>query len=231
MTLFVFGDSITKGVVFDETRGRYHNLSQNFLARYAELTQTPLRNYSIFGATIAKGQSMVERYVDDILPGDRVLLMYGGNDCNFDWKGVSEQPEAQHEANTPLESFRDSYRQMIATLKAKTSNIVLSALPPLEYQRFFKFCTQGLNQNNILRFLGDEHHIYRWQEMYHMVVCNLANEFDLKLLDLRLPFLSRDNYSEYYCIDGMHPNQKGQELMLRAALDHRRKYGLTPENR
>lgn len=217
-TVFVFGDSITKGVVFDEERKRYHNLSENFLDRYGQMTQRQIKNHSLFGATIAKGKAVIERFSPAITPDDEVILMYGGNDCNFDWREVSDDPDAPHSANTPLENFRQSYREVIERVLERTKNVTLSTLPPLDYKRFFQFCTQGLNPDNVLRFLGDKHHIYRWQEMYHLVVVDLAAEFKLKLLDLRLPFLESNNYQDYYCIDGMHPNQKGQELMLKAVL-------------
>lgn len=217
--LVVFGDSITKGVIYDEDRKRYHNLNENFLDQYAKLTQRELKNHSLFGATIAKGQSVIQRFLGSIEPDDEVIVMYGGNDCNFDWKEVSEHPEDNHIPNTPLEIFRENYRELIQSLLSRTQNIVLSTLPPLEYRRFFSFCSQGLSQDNILKFLGDMHHIYRWQEMYHLVVCDLATEFKLKLLDLRLPFLQSDDYQDYFCLDGMHPNQKGQELMLKALLN------------
>ena len=218
--LFVFGDSITKGVVFDEDRKRYHNLPENFLDRYGKLTGHQIINHSIFGATITKGKAMVERFLANISPDDEVLLMYGGNDCNFDWKEIALDPDEPHLANTPLEDFRNHYRQVIELVLTRTQHVALSTLPPLEHQRFFKFCSQGLNVDNILSFLGDKHHIYRWQEMYHMVVCELAAEWKLRLLDLRLPFLETANYQDYYCIDGMHPNQKGQELMLRAVMNN-----------
>lgn len=217
--LFIFGDSITKGVVYDEDRQRYQNLSDNFLTMYARLTQREVKNHSIFGATIAKGKALFQRFSGNIKPDDEIILMYGGNDCNFDWRQVAENPDAPHLANTPLEDFRESYRQVIKEALERTPNVILSTLPPLDYEKFFRFCSQGLNANNILRFLGDEHHIYRWHEMYHLVVCELAAEFKIKLLDLRLPFLQAGNYQDYYCLDGMHPNQKGQELMLKAVLD------------
>lgn len=216
--LFVFGDSITKGVIFDEARGRYHNLPENFLDRYSRLTERELKNHSLFGATIQKGKAVIERFSSHISPQDEVILMYGGNDCNFDWREVAEDPQAPHSPNTPLETFRTAYRQVIEQVLQKTQHVVLSTLPPLAYQKFFQFCSQGLDGDNILRFLGDMHNIYRWQEMYHMVVIELAAEFKLKILDLRLPFLEADSYQDYYCIDGMHPNQKGQELMLRAVM-------------
>lgn len=217
--LIVFGDSITKGVVFDEERRRYQNLADGFLERYARLTQRELKNHSVFGATIYKGLSISQRFAGTIEPEDEVLVMYGGNDCNFDWKQVSDDPSQPHTPNTPLESFREVYRELITHLLTRTKHVVVSTLPPLEYRAFFDFCSQGLNPDRILQFLGDRHHIYRWQEMYHMVVCDLAAEFKVKLLDVRLPFLASPDYSEYYCIDGMHPNEKGQELMLRAMLE------------
>lgn len=217
--LIVFGDSITKGVVYDETKHRYHNLSNNFLSQYAQLTKREVKNHSLFGATIKKGLAIISRFGPMVESHDEVILMFGGNDCNFDWQEISDSPQTEHDPNTPLDTFRSSYRELIETLLKRTKNIVLSTLPPLDYQRFFAFSSQGLSQDNILHFLGDMHHIYRWQEMYHLVVCELASEFKLKLLDIRLPFLQSGQYQDYMCLDGMHPNEKGQELMLKALMN------------
>ena len=35
-----------------------------------------------------------------------MLLEYGGNDCDFDWHKVCENPELAHEPNVPFEKIQ-----------------------------------------------------------------------------------------------------------------------------
>ena len=70
------------------------------------------------------------------------------------------------------------------------------------------------NSRNILRWLGDVEHIYRWHEMYNLAVCRVAMEERVPLLDISSRFLAADSYQELLCEDGIHPNEKGHQVIL-----------------
>jgi hypothetical protein len=93
---------------------------------------------------------------------------------------------------------------------------VLITPPPLVAERFVPWVSRGLNEENILRYLGDAHHVYRWQEQYGLAVHKVARHTQCKLFDLRAFFLRERVLGDLYCIDGMHPNEEGHRVIYQA---------------
>lgn len=113
----IFGDSISKGIVLDEETNRYSTLKK-------EIGQwiTPavaLHNFSVMGSTIQKGISIINRHTEQLSDYQNVFLEFGGNDCDFDWKAVSERPQAHHEPHTPLKQFEALYTRAIQLIQGK----------------------------------------------------------------------------------------------------------------
>ena len=42
-----------------------------------------------------------------------------------------------------------------------------------------------------------------------------ADEYGIQVFDIRKPFLELGDYSDYICIDGMHPNAAGHKLIAK----------------
>ena len=85
---------------------------------------------------------------------------------------------------------------------------------PAERNAYFAFFFRsGLNKDNILRWLGDIQHIYRWHERYNNTVVQTAQACGCLLIDIRDAFLAQKRYEDYLCADGIHPNQKGHALI------------------
>lgn len=212
----VFGDSISKGVVYDPEQKRYQ-VRESMFERLRQLKNLDIKVHAQFGATIQKGRQLLERFLPSIEPEDTVILEFGGNDCNFDWSAVSQDPAAPHVANTPLEEFTRIYREMIEQVHTRTHKIVLCTLPPLDSEKFFRFISANLNPQTLMQFLGEVQNIGRWQEAYSQAVQRIAGEFSLPVIPLRSAFRTEE-LSSMVCEDGMHPNEKGQEQMLSALL-------------
>ena len=63
----VWGDSIAKGVVFDEQRGRYVICRDNCLARMARELGCDVENFAVMGNTSQQGlERMVQQIFDAI---------------------------------------------------------------------------------------------------------------------------------------------------------------------
>lgn len=212
--LILLGDSISKGIVLNEENGKYEKSSVSFAEILKREGNLHLLNLSRFGATVRKGMEQVERQ-KDALPADGLLVLeFGGNDCNFNWAEVSEDPEKEHSSAVPLPEFVSFYEQLIEKVKLIGLRPVLLNLPPLNPCAFFSHLSKGLRQENILRFLGGSvERIYRWQEMYSNTIPGLAQKCGCLYLDIRQRFLNEKHYEEYICGDGIHPNEKGQELI------------------
>ncbi len=73
---------------------------------------------------------------------------------------------------------------------------------------------------NILQWLGDVEHIYRWHERYNNAVVQVARESDVPLADVPgTRFLSYTHYGDLLCADGIHPNAKGHGV-IEEVLEH-----------
>ena len=210
----IWGDSIFKGVVFDEVKGAYKLLAAGAIESAARILNIPVLNKSRFGNTIGRGKGQLERALKDGLDCDLVMLEYGGNDCDLDWAAISEDPSLDHQPKTPLSLFKETFYQMIVLLRQYGIEPVLASLPPLHSQRYFDFIvSRGLNSDNIMSFLGDVEKIYRHQEAYSLAVTTLAATEKCLYAPVREAFLDVRNFPAYICADGIHPNEKGHLLM------------------
>ena len=212
-SLCVFGDSIMKGVIFDSIRGRYTFLKNSFANIWSASTGIIIDNYAKFGCTISTGKKLIEKHSAELSKYKYTALEFGGNDCDFDWAAISERPEDIHEAKTPIGEFEELYSDVIDTVMKAGSQPVLFSLPPLNAGRYFAWISRGLKAENILHWLGDVEHIYRWHEMYNMVVVKLAAIKRIPLVDIRKAFLESRDYLKLYCEDGIHPNEAGHAFI------------------
>ena len=211
----VWGDSVMKGVVYDENKSKYTLLSENGADKASRKLGLRLFNRSRMGCTVTNGLQLLT--TDRQRPEaacDAALIEFGGNDCDYDWAQVAAHPEQDHQPKTPLPLFIAQLRDMIDLVRQKGMQPVMMTLPPLHAQRYFDFFTRnGLSGDSILRWLGDVQHIYRWHERYNAAVMRVAQECGCPLADVRDAFLAERDYGDLLCADGIHPNAKGHALM------------------
>lgn len=212
-SICVFGDSVSKGVVFDSVHQKYMIIKDSFLNLISRGDHIAVSNYSKFGCTVTKGGEILKRHSDELCNYDYTVLEFGGNDCDFDWAKVADHPDENHIPNTPVSEFESYYANMIDKVKQCGGNPVLLSLPPIDAKRYFSWVSRGLNAENILHFLGDVEYIYRWHEMYNLAVYRLAMEHRIPLIDISSAFLSTGNYQKLICEDGIHPNENGHKLI------------------
>lgn len=214
-TIGLWGDSIGKGVIYDEVRGRYSILKENCVNLLSEKLGCRIENHAIMGATASEG---VRRMSDAFLrEGGLAVIEFGGNDCDMPWKEISEAPYVPHQPRASLEEFEFSLQMLVERVRAGGMEAMLVTPPPLDAERYFAWVSRGLNAQAILEFLGDVQHIYRWQERYAIAVRDVAARMGCRLLDLRDAFLSVRTLGDYFCVDGIHPNAQGHRLLAAAA--------------
>ena len=219
MNVTVYGDSILRGVRFQD--GRYM-IDHSWETTLAETFGLQITNRSRFGNTIGKAMPRIERDSAQRCTGEEyALLELGGNDCDYDWAAVSDAPEAEHLCKTPPETFLAYYRRAIRLLRESGRKVILTTLPPVCSELYLRFlCRDGLSRENIVRWLGDVEHIYRWQESYSGMVDRLAREEHVPLIDLRGAFLRDQRRPEaLLCADGIHPSVQGQSLIFETLSD------------
>nr|WP_317412375.1 SGNH/GDSL hydrolase family protein [uncultured Solibaculum sp.] len=217
--LSMWGDSVLRGVILDEKRGRYTTLKNRDMETSLENMGIQVNNCSRFGYTAPRAKNLLLHTLEDGYRCDAVMLEYGGNDCDFNWAEVAANPEQDHFPNTSLEEFEKCYIEMIEALQKQNIKPILLTLPPLDAVRYLNWITRnGLSRDNILKWLGDVFRIYRFHERYSIAVSHLAKRYGCPLLDIRDAFLSHPDCSQLMCADGIHPNEKGHQVMDKAML-------------
>ena len=219
-TVEVLGDSVLKGIILDEKNGKYRPLVENCAAMVQKCLGISIINRSCFGCTVEKGNRLLERELKKGLKCDMVLLEFGGNDCDFDWKEVSAAPEKNHLPRTALNQFIKTMTTMVHALQKNGIRPILMSLPPVDGARYFQFLTKiGMNRENLLHFLGDTNMISRFHESYSLAVTRLAQELQCLYVPIREAFLSNFCYGNLMCADGIHPSREGHVLMKQVFLD------------
>lgn len=213
VSICIFGDSVSKGVVFDSSLKKYTLLKDSFVNRIRSRVGIAIKNYSKFGCTVTKGLELLLRHKSELKQYDYTVFEFGGNDCDFNWREVSSSPDGEHCPNTPVPVFEQKYADLISEVQKSGSHPVLLTLPPIDAKRYFAWISRGLNARGILSWLGDVDRIYRYHEMYNLAVCRLAKEFSVPLIDISSAFLEKPNYQKLLCEDGIHPNKQGHELI------------------
>ena len=100
--MYVYGDSLLKATVPDK-EFRYHFHTD---ALCHALSGVEVVNRSKMGATIRKGLSLVRQDLQRGMDGCCALVAYGGNDSDFDWQAISDDPTGEHKPKTELPEFR-----------------------------------------------------------------------------------------------------------------------------
>jgi lysophospholipase L1-like esterase len=209
----LFGDSILKGVQINPVNKKYYVNNNLEIEMLSKKYSIQIKNYSIFGCTVTKGKNILKKMLETNIACDAIVMDYGGNDCDYNWKAISENPESNYSSNTPIDLFVETYCEIIDTLKKKDILPILTTLPPLEPQRFFDWFCRDLNETNILMWLGEVKNIYYHQEKYSKIIEKIALEKQVPLVDLRGEFLKLGNINALLCEDGTHPNTLGQKVI------------------
>ncbi|MDR3587261.1 MAG: SGNH/GDSL hydrolase family protein, partial [Desulfosporosinus sp.] len=140
--LTVSGDSISKGIIFDESKRKYMILEDNYINLLQSKFNGIIRNTARFGNTLIKGFTKLK---DDVLNNkpDVVLLEYGGNDCDFNWDEVCNNPNAIHKPKTDFDTFGSKLKETLNFLKNNNIIAVVMTLPPLNAYRYLKWISKN----------------------------------------------------------------------------------------
>ncbi|MBC7960248.1 MAG: SGNH/GDSL hydrolase family protein [Vallitaleaceae bacterium] len=209
----LFGDSILKGVQINPINKKYYVCNNIELDILSQKYGLQIKNYSSLGCTVTRGREVLKRRLENNVECDAIIMDYGGNDCDYNWKAISENPQDEHNPNTPLELFTETYCGIIDTLKSKGILPILTTLPPLQPQKFFDWFCRDLNKNIVLKWLGEINRIYTHQENYSKAVEKIALETQVPLVDLRGAFMKHGDIDALLCEDGTHPNTLGQKII------------------
>ena len=214
--LIIFGDSVIKGV--HHCGGKFHLCPDHDFASL-QAVGVEAHNYAKMGATIGTGLSILQRRLSACGPGATVLFSFGGNDCDYNWAEIAAAPEAGHLPHTPPERFPELYRQAIQMARDCGAEPVVASIVPLEAERYWRVLSNGLDGARIMQWLGDVHHLYRWQEYYNDLACSTAKAMGCRVIDIRSPFLRQPRFPTLMSDDGIHPSEQGHALLHQVLAD------------
>ena len=219
--IHIWGDSLARGIIYNEVNKRYAISRERCSTRLQEALGCKLENHAAMGATVLDGLALFERFSP--VPGALCAVEFGGNDCDLNWKVVSENPDAAIEPKVPLDVFEEGLTAFVNRIRARDMKPLLVTPLPLHAERYFRWVSRGLDSDAVLKALGDVYHIYRWQERYAIAVRNAARSTHCRILDLRDVFLAQPDYERLMCLDGIHPNDAGHRVLSDAVLKQMRK--------
>ena len=205
-----FGDSIIRGALWENGKFRLRT-GRDFPELQAQGFE--VRNNAQIGATVYKGAKALERRLPELDKHTLVILGFGGNDCNFDWQAISEDPTGAHLPKVLLQDFRQRYARLVSKVQATGARVALVSLVPLDTEKFFAFISQDRNPEAILQWLGDKSILYRWHENYDRMVEQLARDMECALIDVRDGFLTRHDFATLLGPDGIHPTEAGYAIV------------------
>lgn len=207
----IFGDSIAKGVVLDE-HGRYIHSNVCFAELLGQ--ERPVENLAVFGCRTGKGRALMERFSEKLSGFGSVLLMFGGNDSDYDWSEVEKNPDGAHDCRTPMKAFIADLKSMVSLAVEKGVKPFLVSTTPFNAKNYFKTLTTRYSEAALLKFLGDVVRMERWNTMYNLALFKLAHVMNLPIIDVCTPLLARKNLNELLCEDGIHPNEAAHKILF-----------------
>ncbi|MDY6407686.1 MAG: SGNH/GDSL hydrolase family protein, partial [Pseudomonadota bacterium] len=201
----------------DAQVNKYKILRENFVALSEQRFNVVWKNYARHGSTVIEGEKAFLSHLSQVQNSDYILFSFGGNECNYDWDKISQNPDLPHAPRLTLSQFHDRYVHLIQLAQKRGKTPILFSLPPLHAESFVRSISLGRNQNSIMKFMKNDVHLsYRWHNMYNLEIFKIARERDIPVIDISTCFLSQLDYSSYLCDDGVHPNEKGHQLIAEA---------------
>jgi acyl-CoA thioesterase I len=220
-TIVVYGDSIARGVIYDENKNKHALLLESFTNLLRGRLKGVVFNAAKFGSTIVDG---LPRLQNDVLKRkpDIVLIEFGGNDCDYHWDEIAANPSGEYHPNTECSAFSNLLTGLVEKLHSMNIVPVLVSLPPLDPDKYFRWISHNSEQakKNILQFIGEVSHIYSWHERYNAAILRVAEATKTRLIDIRSAFLQKDDYKTLICIDGIHPNKEGHKVIAEKILNY-----------
>ena len=207
MKLVVFGDSIVKGVITIPDSGKLFDVTENDSLTLAQKKLGfELDNRSIYGNITSKGLVKLQKFFDKGETADFCIIEFGSNDCDYDWGTLIQK--------VPLADYLENLKQMISLCRANKVTPLMMGLIPYVCDNWFKTIIKGQDEAAILNFLGGTAEtLGKNQLIYKNAQAEFVKENKVQFLD---PWTIFEGHKELMCYDGIHPNEKGYQLLADA---------------
>jgi lysophospholipase L1-like esterase len=211
--IICFGDSLTRGVSYINGRLRiikesYPSLLQQFFSSNPSVT---VINKGVFNDN---SDLLIQRLIKDVISEipHYVIISIGGNDCNFRWDQVAQNPEKEHQAIVPIDRYQDNVKKIIRTIQESGITPILLTLPPLDPARYYKHIVNQYDKSishRICMVGGIEH----WHSLYNRRLNHLIELLHVIKIDVRTALKKTGDCSELISDDGIHLTSEGYKQM------------------
>ena len=211
----VYGDSILKGAVTGTDSGHLFDIiDDNSLALAQKALGFELNNQSVFGNIVTKSQRKLMKDIERGCVGDIAIIESGGNDCDYDWNIVCQNPEGENQMRVPLSDFLRIYEEMINACRENKITPVMMTMPALVQDWWYEHICTSYDKASVEKFTGGQADVlYHNHEIYNFHLISLAHRLNVQLIDMRLAILESGKHREFMCRDGIHPNPDGYSFM------------------
>ena len=128
-TVYIFGDSLLRGVMPDEN-GMYHSTECIDFDGLAKKHDIVIKNYAMPTFTSKQGREWMNKTLAAVEKPDLAIVEYGGNDCDFRWRELAETDElVVNPHRVSLEEFAAeyaAYKKVILKLANERQKSVLN---------------------------------------------------------------------------------------------------------
>ena len=75
----------------------------------------PIENKAKFGSTISIGKNIIFKNIELIkeTKSKYVVMEFGGNDCDYNWREISENPDKEHYSKSSITQFIEVYSNLL----------------------------------------------------------------------------------------------------------------------
>ncbi len=207
MKLVVFGDSILKGVITIPNSGKLFDTTENDSLSLAQKELGfELDNRSIYGNITSKGLIKLQKFFEKGGESDFCIIEFGSNDCDYDWGTLVQK--------VPLAEYLENLAAMVKLCREHKVTPLMMGLIPYVCDDWYQTIIKDQNEAAILDFLGgNSETLGKNQLIYKNAQADFVQKNKVQFLD---PWTIFEGHKELMCYDGIHPNEKGYELLSKA---------------
>jgi lysophospholipase L1-like esterase len=202
--IFCFGDSITYGYK-DQTLGGWTNRLKLYLEN-SDNFKGLIYNLGVPGETTDR---LIERFTLETISrlnevreerkNDNVFIFaYGAND-------------------SAIMPSRSSFRVDVDTFKSNLIKVVIEA-KKFGGKIYIQTITPVIEEITISSLVKDKSRSNEYIKKYNNKIIEVSKEQNIEVIDVNSAYL-KQGYHDLFCEDGLHPNDKGHELIFKTVIE------------
>ena len=196
----IIGDSLLKGIVYNENKNIYNVLENNCISLLEEENNLNINNYSICGLNI----NNLNKYFNIVLnkSKDEIIILEIGSD-SFEQDLLTNDFKPLY----TIGKFNKILKKIVKISQKNNRNIIFTTIPYISNNKFYRFVRERKcirNQKSILE-------INNFIEEINNLIKKLSKKFNISLIDLNRCINSFDE--DLYSIDGKNLSGKGHRVL------------------